>query len=48
MSVARADPTTGEVAGVFESIQPTDDDMGAKTPKEVKVTALWYGRLSAA
>ncbi|KAK9917716.1 hypothetical protein WJX75_007485 [Coccomyxa subellipsoidea] len=29
-SVAKVDPGTGEVAGVFESVQPSDTDMGAK------------------
>ena len=48
LSVAKVDPATGEVAGVFESIQPSDTDMGAKTPKDVKITGLWYGRLTQA
>jgi photosystem II oxygen-evolving enhancer protein 1 len=39
------DPDTGEVAGIFESVQPSDSDMGAKQPKEVKVQGLWYGQL---
>lgn len=37
-SVAKVDPTTGEVAGVFESIQPSDTEMGAHPAKDVKVT----------
>ena len=40
------DPSTGEVAGVFESIQPSDTDLGSKAPKDVKITGLWYGQLS--
>ncbi|EIE27669.1 33kDa oxygen evolving protein of photosystem II, partial [Coccomyxa subellipsoidea C-169] len=44
-SVAKVDPGTGEVAGVFESVQPSDTDMGAKVPKQVKVQGLWYGQL---
>ncbi|BDA48519.1 Oxygen-evolving enhancer protein 1, chloroplastic [Coccomyxa sp. Obi] len=44
-SVAKVDPSTGEVAGVFESVQPSDTDMGAKVPKEVMVQGLWYGQL---
>ena len=39
-------PSTGEVAGVFESIQPSDTDLGSKAPKDVKITGLWYGQLS--
>jgi photosystem II oxygen-evolving enhancer protein 1 len=45
-SVAKVDPVTGEVAGVFESIQPSDTDLGAKAPKDVKITGLWYAQLS--
>jgi photosystem II oxygen-evolving enhancer protein 1 len=47
-SVAKVDPTTGEIAGVFESIQPGDTDLGAKTPKDIKITGLWYGQLTQA
>jgi len=47
-SVAKVDPATGEVAGVFESIQPSDTDLGAKPPKDVKITGLWYGQLTKA
>ena len=42
----QVDPSTGEVAGVFESIQPSDTDLGSKAPKDVKITGLWYGQLS--
>jgi len=45
-NVAKYDAGTGEIAGVFESIQPSDTDLGSKTPKDVKVTGLWYARLS--
>jgi len=45
-NVAKYDASTGEIAGVFESIQPSDTDLGAKAPKDVKVTGLWYARLS--
>lgn len=34
-----------QIAGVFESIQPSDTDLGAKAPKDVKITGLWYGQL---
>ena len=40
------DPTTGEVAGVFESIQPSDTDLGSKAPKDVKLTGRGSGQLS--
>jgi photosystem II oxygen-evolving enhancer protein 1 len=48
LSTAAVEPTTGEVAGVFQSIQPSDTDLGAKVPKDVKVTGLWYARLTKA
>ncbi|BBN14883.1 photosystem II oxygen-evolving enhancer protein 1 [Marchantia polymorpha subsp. ruderalis] len=44
-SVAKSDPSTGEVAGVFESIQPSDTDLGSKAPKEVKIEGIWYAQL---
>merc|ERR1711981_763188 len=46
LSTARVDPATGEITGVFQSIQPSDTDLGAKAPKDVKITGLWYARLT--
>mgnify|MGYP001164961564 FL=1 len=46
-NVAKYDPATGEIAGVFESIQPSDTDLGAKVPKDVKITGLWYANLGS-
>jgi len=48
LSTAKYDPTMGEIAGVFESVQPSDTDLGAKAPKDVKITGLWYARLTKA
>merc|ERR1719389_1476330 len=48
LSTAKVDPTTGEIAGVFQSIQPSDTDLGSKAPKDVKITGLWYARLTKA
>uniref|UniRef100_UPI0025A22BA3 photosystem II manganese-stabilizing polypeptide n=1 Tax=Klebsiella pneumoniae TaxID=573 RepID=UPI0025A22BA3 len=45
-SIAKVDSATGEIAGVFESVQPSDTDLGAKAPKDVKITGLWYAQLS--
>merc|ERR1711916_329574 len=45
-STASINNETGEIAGVFESIQPSDTDLGAKAPKDIKITGLWYGQLS--
>merc|ERR1712039_718744 len=48
LSTAKVDPKSGEIAGIFQSIQPSDTDLGAKAPKDVKVTGLWYARLTKA
>jgi len=45
-NIAKYDAATGEIAGVFESIQPSDTDLGAKTPKDVKITGLWYAQIA--
>jgi len=37
-SVAKVDKETGEIAGVFESIQPSDTEMGAHPSKDIKIT----------
>merc|ERR1712134_186420 len=47
LSASKLDSSTGELAGVFQSIQPSDTDLGAKAPKDVKITGLWYARLSS-
>ncbi|GLU13657.1 hypothetical protein SLE2022_302800 [Rubroshorea leprosula] len=45
LSVTKSKPETGEVIGVFESVQPSDTDLGAKTPKDVKIQGIWYAQL---
>jgi photosystem II oxygen-evolving enhancer protein 1 len=45
-SIAKVDPSTNEIAGVFESVQPSDTDLGAKAPKDIKIQGLWYAQLS--
>jgi photosystem II oxygen-evolving enhancer protein 1 len=45
MSVAKVDNSTGEIAGTFESIQPSDTDLGADEPEEVKIRGLFYARI---
>ncbi|KAE8704995.1 Oxygen-evolving enhancer protein 1 [Hibiscus syriacus] len=47
LSVTKSKPETGEVIGVFESLQPLDTDLGAKTPKDVKITGIWYAQLDS-
>jgi len=46
LSTAKVDPATGQIAGVFQSIQPSDTDLGAKPPKDIKITGTWYARLA--
>lgn len=43
--VAKVNGTTGEIAGTFESVQPSDTDMGTKAPVDVKIRGLFYARV---
>jgi photosystem II oxygen-evolving enhancer protein 1 len=45
LQVAKVDSSTGEIAGTFESEQPSDTDLGADDPEEVKVRGIFYGRV---
>lgn len=45
LSVAKIDNSSGEIAGTFESIQPSDTDLGAKEPVDVKIRGIFYGRI---
>ena len=45
--VAKVNSATGEIAGIFESEQTSDTDLGALDPKEVKIRGLFYARLEA-
>ncbi|WKA10066.1 hypothetical protein VitviT2T_027664 [Vitis vinifera] len=45
LSITKSKPESGEVIGVFESIQPSDTDLGAKVPKDVKIQGVWYAQL---
>ncbi|MBE9138370.1 photosystem II manganese-stabilizing polypeptide [Nodosilinea sp. LEGE 07088] len=47
LRVERVDQGTGEIAGVFESIQPSDTDFGAKDPMDVKIQGVFYARLNS-
>ncbi|RWR74231.1 oxygen-evolving enhancer protein 1, chloroplastic [Cinnamomum micranthum f. kanehirae] len=44
-SATKSKPESGELIGVFESIQPSDTDLGAKAPKDVKIQGIWYAQL---
>ncbi|KAB8335069.1 Photosystem II manganese-stabilizing polypeptide [Scytonema tolypothrichoides VB-61278] len=48
LQIAKVDSSTGEIAGTFESEQPSDTDLGAKKPEEVKIRGLFYGRVEPA
>jgi photosystem II oxygen-evolving enhancer protein 1 len=45
LSITKVDSATGEFAGVFSAVQPSDTDMGSKAVVDVKVTGQLYGRL---
>ena len=48
LSITKVDPSTGEFAGVFTAIQPSDSDMGTKEVVDVKIVGQLYGRLEQA
>lgn len=48
LQVAKINAATGEIAGTFESIQPSDTDMGGKAPVDVKIIGLFYARVDPA
>ncbi|MCS5691501.1 photosystem II manganese-stabilizing polypeptide [Cyanobium sp. FGCU-6] len=47
-SITKVDAETGEFAGVFTALQPSDTDMGTKAAVDVKITGELYGRLEKA
>ncbi|APD48241.1 MULTISPECIES: photosystem II manganese-stabilizing polypeptide [Synechococcaceae] len=48
LSITKVDSATGEFAGVFTAIQPSDTDMGGKLAVDVKITGQLFGRLEEA
>jgi len=48
LQIAKVDNTTGEIAGTFQSEQPSDTDLGNAEPKEVKIRGLFYARVQPA
>jgi len=48
LQVAKINGETGEIAGTFESEQPSDTDLGAEKPEEVRIRGLFYGRVEPA
>ncbi|KAI4963377.1 hypothetical protein ZWY2020_014948, partial [Hordeum vulgare] len=47
LSVTKSKPETGEVIGVFERVQPSDTDLGAKAPNDVKIQGVGYAQLES-
>ncbi|NEO93591.1 MAG: Photosystem II manganese-stabilizing polypeptide [Moorea sp. SIO3G5] len=45
LRIAQVDRESGEIAGTFISEQPSDTDLGADEPEEVKVQGIFYGRI---
>lgn len=45
LGINKVDITTGEVAGTFESEQPSDTDLGAQEPVDVKILGNFYAIL---
>ena len=43
--VSNIDSESGEIEGTFESIQPSDTDMGSDEPLDVKVRGIFYARV---
>ncbi|NJP08563.1 MAG: Photosystem II manganese-stabilizing polypeptide [Leptolyngbyaceae cyanobacterium RU_5_1] len=48
LQVTKVDGSTGEIAGNFESEQPSETDMGSHAAKDVKIRGLFYGRVESA
>lgn len=42
LQIAKVDSRTGEIAGTFESEQPSDTDLGADDPEEVRIRGIFY------
>ena len=45
LSITKVDPDTGEFAGVFSAVQPSDADMGGRDVVDIKINGELYGRL---
>ncbi|MCL2932332.1 MAG: photosystem II manganese-stabilizing polypeptide [Trichodesmium sp. MAG_R03] len=45
LQITRINGETSEIVGIFEAVQPSDTDLGAKEPVEVKVLGTFYGRV---
>ena len=48
LQVTNVNADTGEVSGTFESLQPSESDMGSKEPSDVRIRGTFYGQVSQA
>lgn len=48
LQVTRVDASTGEIAGNFESNQPSETDMGSHEARDVKIRGVFYARVEEA
>jgi photosystem II oxygen-evolving enhancer protein 1 len=48
LRVAKVDNVTGELAGTFESEQPSETDMGSREASTVKIRGLFYAKVESA
>ncbi|MEO1209061.1 MAG: photosystem II manganese-stabilizing polypeptide [Cyanobacteria bacterium J06638_20] len=46
--ISKVDSTTGEIAGTFIALQPSDTDMGTAEPVDIKVQGIFYGYIEDA
>ena len=46
LQITKVDGETGEIAGIFVSEQPSDTDLGADEPEEVKVRGTFYAQVA--
>jgi photosystem II oxygen-evolving enhancer protein 1 len=45
LQVSKVNGETDEIGGIFEAIQPSDNDLGAKESVDVKIRGIFYGRI---
>jgi len=46
-AVKKVNAADGEISGVYVSVQPSDTDMGSKTPKTIKTKGIFYAKVEA-
>jgi photosystem II oxygen-evolving enhancer protein 1 len=47
LRVTKVNGDSGEIAGVFDSEQPSSTDLGAEEPEDVKIRGIFYAKLQA-